>query len=167
MRTSVISVLFLVERLCTCIFLIILHINWGAKFLRHLKVSDTFLKWRRSLMESHIKHFSHLTICVVQWRPLIVCCILLATYRPFARWRHFTPTTRILFVFFPYSNLAILVRFQWQKPKFAQESKPEKDSGARFSKVPVTLRTRNQIFKSKYKEQERGSWQANYSILFH
>ena len=24
--------------------------------------------------------------------------------------------------------------------------------GARFSKVPVTLRTRNQIFKSKYKE---------------
>ena len=24
--------------------------------------------------------------------------------------------------------------------------------GARFSKVPVTLRARNQIFKSKYKE---------------
>ena len=27
-----------------------------------------------------------------------------------------------------------------------------KGSGARFSKVPVTLRARNQIFKSKYKE---------------
>ena len=39
--------------------------------------------------------------------------------------------------------------------------------GARFSNVPVTFRTRNQIFKSKYKEQERGSWQANYSILIH
>ena len=26
------------------------------------------------------------------------------------------------------------------------------DPGARFSKVPVTLRARNQIFKSKYKE---------------
>jgi len=25
-------------------------------------------------------------------------------------------------------------------------------AGARFSKVPVTLRARNQIFKSKYKE---------------
>ena len=25
-------------------------------------------------------------------------------------------------------------------------------SGARFSKVPVTFRARNQIFKSKYKE---------------
>ena len=167
MRTSVISVLFLVERLCTCIFLIILHINWGAKFLRHLKVSNTFLKWRRSLMESHIKHFNHLTICVVQWRPLIVCRILLARYR------HLHDDVILLLrpesfsFFFPYSNLLIPVRFQWQKPKFAQESKPEKDSGARFSKVPVTLRTRNQIFKSKYQEQERGSWQANYSILFH
>ena len=39
--------------------------------------------------------------------------------------------------------------------------------GARFSKVPVTLGARNQIFKSKYKEEERGSWLANYSILFH
>ena len=38
--------------------------------------------------------------------------------------------------------------------------------GARFSKVPVTFRARNQIFKSKYKK-ERGSWLANYSILFH
>ena len=28
----------------------------------------------------------------------------------------------------------------------------ESRSGARFSKVPVTLRARNQIFKSKYKE---------------
>ena len=27
-----------------------------------------------------------------------------------------------------------------------------KGPGARFSKVPVTLRARNQIFKSKYKE---------------
>ena len=27
-----------------------------------------------------------------------------------------------------------------------------KGSGARFSKVPVTLRARNQIFKAKYKE---------------
>ena len=26
------------------------------------------------------------------------------------------------------------------------------EAGARFSKVPVTLRARNQIFKSKYKE---------------
>ena len=26
------------------------------------------------------------------------------------------------------------------------------ETGARFSKVPVTLRARNQIFKSKYKE---------------
>ena len=26
------------------------------------------------------------------------------------------------------------------------------ESGARFSKVPVTLRARNQTFKSKYKE---------------
>ena len=39
--------------------------------------------------------------------------------------------------------------------------------GARFSKVPVTFRARNQMFKSKYKEEERGSWLANYSILFH
>ena len=28
----------------------------------------------------------------------------------------------------------------------------EMTPGARFSKVPVTLRARNQIFKSKYKE---------------
>ena len=39
--------------------------------------------------------------------------------------------------------------------------------GACFSKVPVTLRARNQIFKSKYQEWERGSWLADYSILFH
>ena len=38
-------------------------------------------------------------------------------------------------------------------------------TGARFSKVPVTLRARNQIFKSKYKELERGSWLATYSIF--
>ena len=30
--------------------------------------------------------------------------------------------------------------------------RPDDWSGARFSKVPVTLRARNQIFKSKYKE---------------
>ena len=29
---------------------------------------------------------------------------------------------------------------------------PEKLPGARFSKVPVTFRARNQILKSKYKE---------------
>ena len=28
----------------------------------------------------------------------------------------------------------------------------EQDSGARFSKVPLTFRARNQVFKSKYKE---------------
>ena len=39
--------------------------------------------------------------------------------------------------------------------------------GTRFSKVPVTFQARNQIFKSKYKEKERRSWLANYSILFH
>ena len=39
--------------------------------------------------------------------------------------------------------------------------------GARFSKVTVTFQARNEIFKSKYKEQERGSWLAKYSILFH
>ena len=31
-------------------------------------------------------------------------------------------------------------------------AKPQRIPGARFSKVPVTLRARNQIFKSKYKE---------------
>ena len=31
-------------------------------------------------------------------------------------------------------------------------STPGFEPGARFSKVPVTLRVRNQIFKSKYKE---------------
>ena len=41
------------------------------------------------------------------------------------------------------------------------------EPGAPFSKVPVTFRARNQMFKSKYKEEERGSWLANYSILFH
>ena len=39
--------------------------------------------------------------------------------------------------------------------------------GAGFSKVPATVRARNQIFKSKYKEKGLGSWLANYSILFH
>ena len=39
--------------------------------------------------------------------------------------------------------------------------------GARFSKVPVTFRAGNQIFKSKFKEWERGSWLVDYSILFH
>ena len=39
--------------------------------------------------------------------------------------------------------------------------KPVLDSGARFSKVSVTFRARNQIFKSKYKELERGSWLAS------
>ena len=29
--------------------------------------------------------------------------------------------------------------------------------GTRFSKVPLTLRARNQIFKSRYKEYERRS----------
>ena len=38
--------------------------------------------------------------------------------------------------------------------------------GAHFSKVPVTFRARNQVFKSKYEEKECRSWLANYSILF-
>ena len=29
------------------------------------------------------------------------------------------------------------------------------------------MKSSNEIFKSKYKEQERGSWLAKYSILFH
>ena len=41
-------------------------------------------------------------------------------------------------------------------PKFAQyfglKDKRSLGAGARFSKVPVTFRARNQIFKSKYKE---------------
>ena len=36
--------------------------------------------------------------------------------------------------FLSYSNLVIPARFQWRKPKFAQESKPLKDSG-RSSKM--------------------------------
>ena len=39
--------------------------------------------------------------------------------------------------------------------------------GARFSKIPGPFRARNQIFKSKYEELERGSWLTNCSILFH
>ena len=61
---------------------------------------------------------------------LIVCRILLATYKPFAGWRYFTTTTRILFVcpfIFKFSNPS-------EEPKFAQESKPLKDSG-RSSKM--------------------------------
>ena len=56
---------------------------------------------------------------------LTVCRTLLATYRPFPRWRHFTTTTRILFVF-PFI-------FKFGNPSevsiFAQESKPLMDSG--------------------------------------
>ena len=51
-------------------------------------------------------------------------------------------------------------------PKSHQDSL-ETGPGARFSKDQVTLRARNQIFKSKYKEEEHVSWLANYSILFH
>ena len=58
----------------------------------------------------------------------------------------------------------------WTEFLFCQNTKKNLNSvrsGARFSKGPVTFRARNQIFKSKYKEQERGSWLRNYSILFH
>ena len=51
--------------------------------------------------------------------------------------------------------------------KAALSSQLFKDPGPRFSKVPITFRARNKIFKSKYKEWKRGSWLANYSILFH
>ena len=36
----------------------------------------------------------------------------------------------------------------------------------RFSKDPITFRARNQIFKSKYKGQERGSWLATTPFCF-
>ena len=43
---------------------------------------------------------------------------------------------QIFLFFLSYSNLVIPVTFQWQNPKFAQESKPLKDSG-RSSKIKM------------------------------
>ena len=56
-------------------------------------------------------------------------------------------------IYFEWSFFLII--FFW--PVFLDTRLPrgnvqEQDSGARFSKVPLTFRARNQVFKSKYKE---------------
>ena len=53
------------------------------------------------------------------------------------------------------------------KPGFELGLELGLEPGVRFSKVPLNFRARNQTFKSKYKQKERGSWLENYSILFH
>ena len=67
--------------------------------------------------------------------------------------------SRVVFLLFLPCCLAIisLSSYSWNEWNvrhfcFYKQNNSSLSPGARFSKVPVTLRAQNQIFKSKYKE---------------
>ena len=125
------------------------HLGWFRKSHSRLHINNSFLIQQLLmdfLLSITFKEFPHHTRAYYiiikrhssQWQLTKECWL-----------HHFTSTWSLLCVligplhdgiilllwpesfsfFLSYLNLVIPVRFQWQKPKFAQESKPLKDSG--------------------------------------